>query len=306
MQSEFDAVIIGGGPAGSSAAMFLARCRWRVLVIERDAALGNLHQLPSVICFPGFPEPISGAELVRRMHKQSELEGVRFVKDSVAALAAENMPARIVTESSAEYTAKAVVVATGAANRTNYLHGEREMLGKGVYYDAVFDAPSVAKKIAAVVGRHRKAAEAALFLSRFAEKVHFIIPANKMDADEETLSRIQKSKNIETYFSTSLKKINGHDHVSSVTLLTAGQEREVSATGVFTFVHDFQKTTGFLGKCVETAEDGSVKIDKNLSTTADGVFACGDVLCARPQVPAVSAAQGIIAGISVDSYLSKL
>lgn len=306
MQNAFDVIVVGGGPAGCSAAMFAARCRWKVLTIDRRASSGYLGALGNVSCFPGFPESISGGDLLGRIRKQAELEGVHFLSDSVAALAAETQPIRIMTDGNGEFTARAAIVATGAAARTNYLHGEKELLGRGVSHDAIADGPSVAKRVAAVVGRSRRAAEAVIFLSRFTERIHFIIPSSKLDASDMLLENLQKNRAIELYFSTSLKRINGTDHVTSINVLSGGQEKEINVAGVFTYVHEYQPTTTFLEKVLELSSDGSVKVDQTLATTAKAVFACGDVLCGRPQLPAIATAQGMLAGISVAKYLSEL
>jgi thioredoxin reductase (NADPH) len=306
MQNNFDAIVIGGGPSGCASAMFLARCRHRTLVIDRDESAGYLGTMSVISCFPGFPESITGRDLLARMKKQAELEGVKFVKDSVTAVAVDGTPKRIMTEKNEEYTANAVIIATGAAMRTNYLHGERELLGKGVSHDAISDGPSVAKRHAAVVGKNRQAVEAALFLSRFADHVYLIIPSNKLDADDAILNKLQKTKNVELQYSTSVKRINGTDHVTSINVLSSGQEKEIHVAGLFTFVHEYQTTTTFVEKAVEMSNSGSIKVDQSLMTTAEGVFACGDVICARPQLPAIAAAQGILAGVNADKFLTHI
>ncbi len=307
MHTEYDLIVIGGGTAGCSAAMFAARCKWKVLVIDRDGTSGYLSTLANVSCFPGFPESLSGSDLLMKLKKQAELEGVKFQRDVVSAIAAgENSPCRIMTENSGELTGRSLIIATGSAARSNYLHGEKEFLAKGVSYDAITDAPSVARRVAAVVGRNRRSAEAAVYLSRFAEKVHFIIPSSKLDVPDFLITKIQSTKNIELHYSTSLKRIKGSDHVTSVDLLASGHEKELEVSGVFTYVHEYQPATSFLNNVVELGENGAIKVDANFSTTAGGVFACGDVICGRPQLPAISSAQGIVAGMGVDRFLSKI
>ncbi|MBT3181543.1 MAG: FAD-dependent oxidoreductase [Deltaproteobacteria bacterium] len=305
MQSNYDVIVIGGGPAGCSAAMFIARCKWKVLIIDMDNSKGYLSGLGNISCFPGFPESLKGRELLERMRKQAELEGVKFQKDKVSAIAADNAPIKIMTDNNGEFTSSAVVVATGAASRSNYLHGEKELLGKGVSHDALADAPSIAKRITAVIGRNKRSAEATLFLSRFAEKVHFVIPSSKLDVSDHLLDKLQNNKAVEMHFSTSLKRINGSDHVKSINILSSGQEKELDVAGVFTYVHDYQPTTAFLEKIVDLSESGSVKVDQNMATSIEGIFACGDALCGRPQLPAISAAQGVLTGVNIDGYLSK-
>jgi len=306
MQTNYDAVIIGGGPAGCAAATFVARCKWSALVIDRSTRESFLGSLGNVGYFPGFPESISGEELLKRMRRQTEFEGARFTSDSALALTGDAGSFKIATDSGKEYAAKAIVVATGAAARTNYLHGEREYLGRGVSYDVLSDGPAVAKRQAAVIGKNREAALAALALTRFADRIHFIIPSNKIEADDEVLEALKGKRSIDLHFSASLKKINGGDHVKSITVFSGGQEKEIQVVGVFTYMHEHQATTSFLEKLVDLGSGGSVKVDAGLKTSADGIFAAGDVLCGRPQLPAIASSQGLLAGISVGRYLSSI
>ena len=305
MHTNLDVIVIGGGPAGCAAATFAARCRWKTALVDRSVDGGYLGSLGHVSYFPGFPEAISGTELVKRMRRQAELTGVQIVADAAGAVAMGDAPVRVTTESGREVAAPAVVLATGAAARTNYLQGEREFLGRGVSHDARGDGPAVAKRVAAVIGKSRQAAEEALALARFAERVHLVIPSSKLEADDALLKQLQENRAIELHFSTSLKKINGNDHVSSITVFTGGQEKELGVVGVFSYVHEYQPTTGFLGQALEMGPNGTIKVDAQLSTSIPGVFACGDVLCGRPQLPAVAAAQGLLAGIAVDRYLTS-
>ena len=304
MHNNFDVIVIGGGPAGCAAATFAARCRWKALVIDRSLEGGFLGSLGNVSYFPGFPEAISGKDLLKKMRRQAELVGVHFVMDTANSISALSHPIKVATESNKEFEGKAIIVATGAAARTNYLHGEHEFLGRGVSHDATSDGPAVAKRVTAVVGRTKQAAEEAFILSRFAEKVHFVIPASKLEVEEALLNQLKNTRTIEMHFSASLKKINGTDHVSSITVFTGGQEKEIPVAGVFTYVHEYQATTGFLDKIVDLGPNGSIKVDMKLATSADGVFACGDVICSKPQLLAISAAQGLLVGMSVDKYLS--
>lgn len=305
MQNNFDLIIVGGGPAGSAAAATAARLRWKVLVIDRGVEHGYLGGLGNVSYFPGFPESIGGRELIDRMRRQAELVGVHFLTDTVREASVKDASIKLVTDSGKDFEARALVVATGAALRTNYLHGEREFLGRGVSYDAASDGPSIARRVAAVIGKTKHAATEAMTLSRFAEKVHFIIPSNKIDADEKTIAELQKCPGIEMHFSTSLKKINGGDHVSSITVFTVGQEKDIPVAGVFTYVHEYQPTTGFLNKSVELSENGAVKVTNDMSTSIPRIFACGDVLCSKPQLPAIAAAQGLLAGMNAAKYLES-
>ncbi|MFH1830909.1 MAG: FAD-dependent oxidoreductase [Pseudomonadota bacterium] len=304
MHSDYDIIIIGGGPAGSAAAAFVSRCKWNALVIDKSMSAGFLGSLSNVSYFPGFPESISGLELLKRMRRQAELVGTSFVSDAATQLSGTQGAFKIITQSGKGFQTKAIVVATGASARTNYLQGERELLGRGVSYDVLADGPAVAKRTAAIVGKTEQAAREALALARFADHIHFIIPSNKIEANDETLKMIRENKSIETHFSASLKKINGADHVKSITVFSNGQEKEIAVVGVFTYVHEYKATTDFLKDEVEISQTGTIKVDNKLATATEGVFACGDVLCGKPQIPSIAASQGLLAGISAHEFLS--
>jgi thioredoxin reductase (NADPH) len=306
MQTSYDVIVIGGGPAGCAAATFASRCRWKTLMIDKGVSAGYLGSLGNVSYFPGFPESISGSDLIGRMRRQAELVGTTFSSDTVTSLVASENSFKITTSGGKELESKAIVVATGAAARTNYLQGEREFLGRGVYYDAFTYGPAVAKRTVAVIGKTRQAVEEAVLLTRFADHIHMIIPSSKLSANDALKTKLENNKSVEMHFSTSLKGIVGQDHVKSITVFTSGQEKEIPVTGVFSYVHDYTPTTTFLEKSADIAEDGSIRVDNNFSTSSNGIFACGDVLCGRPQLTAISSAQGLLAGIGADRYLSAI
>jgi thioredoxin reductase (NADPH) len=304
MQTAYDAIVIGGGPAGCAAAAFICRCRWSAAVVDRSQSGSFLGSLRNVSYFPGFADAISGQDLLSRMRRQAEHFGAAFVSDEVTAIEGSSGSFTVKASSDKALSAKAIVIATGAASRTNYLQGEREFLGRGVYYDVQADGPAVAKRSAAIIGKSRHAVEEAFALTRFADRIHFIIPSNKLDADDAAMESLQRNRAIEMHFSTSLKKINGEENVRSITVFSGGQEKDIEVVGVFTYVHDHRAATGFLSGVVELAQNGAVKVDRDLATTAEGIFACGDSLCGRPQLPAIASSQGLLAGISVDRHLT--
>jgi thioredoxin reductase (NADPH) len=306
MQVNYDVIVIGGGPAGSAAASFTARSKWSTLVIDKSVEMGFLGSLGNVSYFPGFPESIRGRDILERMKRQAELVGVQWLSDAVVRIDGAAGAFKIIMQSGKGMEAKAVIVATGASDRTNYLHGEREFMGKGVSHDVLADGPAVARRGAAVIGKTDHAVREAIALARFAEHIHFIIPSSKLEVPDELLNRIKETKSIETHYSASLKKINGSDHVSSITVFTGGQEKEIPVVGVFTYIHEYKATTDFLNGFVETAQLGAIKVDEGLSTSVKGVFGCGDVLCGKPQMPAISAAQGLLAGVGVNAFLSSM
>jgi len=300
---SYDAVVIGGGPAGSSAAAWLARNKWKTLMLDEALEDGYLGSLGNVSYFPGQSGPVTGAELVRRFRAQAEHAGAEIRAVRAEKLAIEGEKLAVQPGGGEHVEARVVVLATGAALLGGYLHGEKEFMGRGVSHDAVSDGPVFAHRRVAVVGKTQHAAHEALRLARYVEHIVFIIPSSKLDVPESLMRELRHQKKIEHYLSTSLKKINGGEHVHSITVFTGGQEKDIEVHGVFPYVHEYHAASDFLKGMVELAPNGAVKIDHEFNTSAKGVFACGDLICALPQMPAIACAQGIMAGMSVDKYL---
>lgn len=304
MSELYDAIVIGGGAAGSSAATYIAGHGWKTLLIDKGVHDGYLGSMGRAPMFTAFPDDVSGSEIVGRLRGQVEKACGKFMQAEATEAASEEGALKV-TADGETFTARAVVLATGAAARTGYLSGEKELFGRGVFHDAGAVGPSNAGSEIAVIGKSKLAAEEAIILSRYAQKVHFVIPSNRLDIDNRILSLIQNDQKIELHFSTSIKSINGHEHVNSITVFTSGQEKEVPISSVFTYMHDYQPMNPFIKNAVQTAPNGGIMVNDQFETSAAGMFACGDVLCAKPQLPAVSIAQGLLAGMSVDQFLAK-
>ncbi len=303
MSELYDVIVIGGGAAGSSAAAYMARHGWKTLLIDKGVQEGYLGGMGHACSFPAFPDAVSGAEIVNRMHRQVEQAG-GALKQSEATEISSDENVCTVTAGEGTLKARAIVLATGAAARTGYLSGEKELFGSGVFHDARMDGPANAGSEIAVIGKSKFAAEEAIILSRYAQKVHFVIPSNRLDIDNRIFAQIENDQKIELHFSTSIKSINGHERVNSITVFTGGQEKEIAISTVFTYMHDYQPMNPFIKNAVQTAPNGGVMVNEQLETSVGGVFACGDVLCAKPQLPAISVAQGLLAGMSADQYLT--
>lgn len=304
MNQSYDIVIIGGGTAGSVAARYLASRKWTTLLVDKDIEQGFLGGRSKIHFFPGFPKGTNGSEIIRMMRKDAQEAGA-FVKTlEVTNVDLSNKP-RKVTGGDQTFEARAIIIATGASARTGYSEGEKKLIGCGVSHDPVADAIFAKNEEIAIVGRNKAAAESAEKLSKYTKKIHFVIPSNKLDIDNRFLAMLQKTSNIDLLYSASLKSINGEEWVSSITVFTGGQEKNIPVKYVFDLTHDYKIINNFLYESLNSDPKKGIPVNEDFQTSLEGIFACGDVLCSKPQVPSVTVAQGVLAAMSADRYLSK-
>jgi thioredoxin reductase (NADPH) len=199
------------------------------------------------------------------------------------------------------FEAPAVIIATGVSKDEHFLAGERELVGRGVFYSALNEAPSLKHGTVVIVGKSEETAIAVLHLTKFADKIFFVIPGSKLDVSENLLRMLEAERKIEPLFSSSIKKINGEEELHSVTVLSAGTEREIKAKAAFIYTYPLKPCSQVLKDAVETdKESGRILVNPEFSTSRPGIFACGDVLAGELQHPSISTAQGIVAAISAE------
>ncbi|MBI4126880.1 MAG: FAD-dependent oxidoreductase [Deltaproteobacteria bacterium] len=303
--NPYDVIILGGGPAGSNAAARLAQFKRQVLLIDKGIGEGFTGSSARVQNFPGFPEGISGPKLMERFRQSVTAAGAEIKEGAIESMDVAANPFTVTSQGGESFATRAVILATGAAFQGHLVPGERELRGAGVFSDAHLEGALVAGGTVVVIGKTQEACKEALLLARSANRVYLIVPSSKLDVPEGLVRQLQDKK-IEIIFSASLKQVNGTDKVTSVTVLAAGTEKEIQADGVFSYTHDWQTVSAYLKDRVQMTEKGIVMVDDDMATSVKGIFACGDIICGRPQLPAISAAQGILAALSVEKYLGTL
>ena len=302
----YDIIIIGGGAAGASAAIVASRNKFKTLLIDKGAEHSYLASLASVNDMPGFETFPSGAQVLERMRHHAESLGAEIKTASVASCSFADGVKRVTTNEPATYEGRVLILATGnqpQQESSNYA-GEKELRGKGVSHDAIADAAYARNAQVALLGKNASAAESALHLARYADKVFWIIPASKLDVSVELMNEVEKNKKIELLYSSSLKQINGQNEVSSVTILAAGQDKTLHVRFVFLPHQQHRPLTDYLsGTNIQKGPHGEIMVSQTLETSVPGLFAAGNILCDRPQLNIVSAAQGAIAANFAEKYL---
>lgn len=304
LEDVYDLVVIGGGPAGASAAIYGARGKLKTLLIDKAPASGTLAITHKIANYPGIYEELSGYDLLKKFHRHAKAFGAHLVRTLVTGV---DFSQEIKEVKVAEGTikAKSVFISVGAKGRASKLKGEDEFLGRGVSYCTTCDAAFYQGKIVAVVGETEEAVSEALSVSRFADKVLFLIPREKLSG-EVNIDELKEMPNIEIYWKHRVKEIVGEERMEGILVKDAdGEEKLWNVNGVFLYLAGTKPGTEFLGNAVALDDEGFVQVDEFLRTNVSGVFAGGDARKQTIKQAVVAAADGAIAAQGADQYVNK-
>jgi thioredoxin reductase (NADPH) len=269
-----DLIVIGAGPAGLTAALYAGRSRLSTLLIEKMVPGGRILMSESIENYPGFPGGVSTVELISRMEQQVKELGVKIQSDEVLSLDCVN---KIITTSNGTYKAQAIIIASGARPRKLNIPGEDKYTGRGVSYCATCDAPFYKEKKVVLVGGGNTVAEEAIYLSRFASSVSVIHRRQDLRACAILQERLQQNKKISFILSSLVTEIKGTEKVQAVQIkdLLNNREYDYVCDGVFIYV-GYEPETVFLKGKLQMDETGFIVSNESMSTSVEGVFACGD------------------------------
>jgi thioredoxin reductase (NADPH) len=303
-EQTHDVIIIGGGPAGTSAAIYTARSDLKTLVLDKGLSAGALGMTSKIANYPGVPEVVSGAELLQRMRDQAESFGARFEQDKVLGTDLRG-EIKEVYGGKSTYFARAVIVATGSMGRTRTVTGEEQLVGRGVSYCATCDGAFFRDKDVAVAGNNDEAVEESLFLTRFASRVYLLSQTPELRVAPELEDDVRQHPKIEIYAGARLRAVLGEQKVEGVRVLTReGEEQEIPVSGVFIYLQGGKPITDFLVGQIAGTEEGCLEVDEVMQTAIPGVFAIGDVLCNHLKQAVIAAAEGATAAMALQRYLS--
>ncbi len=302
-------VIVGSGPAGYTAAVYAARAGLSPVVIAGSVtAGGELMNTTDVENFPGFPEGIQGPDLMENMRQQAERFGAQVVYDDVASIDFTPGAHKLITALGSEYTAQAVILATGSAYRHLNVPGEEELSGHGVSWCATCDGFFFKDQHIAVVGGGDSALEEATFLTRFASKVTLIHRRQEFRASVAMQKRAQADPKLEFLLDSEVASIHGDSSVTGLTVrnTVTGEESELSVTGLFVAIGSDPRTDLFK-EALDLREDGYLAVDGRTSKTSiPGVFAAGDVIDPFYRQAVTAAGSGCVAALDAEHYLAEL
>jgi thioredoxin reductase (NADPH) len=297
-------VIVGGGPAGLTAAIYGRRAGLDVLVLEKGMAGGQITITAEIENWPGIPM-ISGEELARAFREHAEKFSPEFREAEVKKVSIE-AGKKVVATDKGDIEAEAVIIATGASFRKLGCPGEAEFTGRGVSYCAVCDGAFFEDQVIAVVGGGNTAVEEADYLTRFASKVYIIHRRDSFRADRAVVEKAMANPKIEPVWNSVVEKIKGTDMVEGIVLknVKTGETSELPVAGVFVFV-GMNPNSDFVKGLVETKDGGWIVTNEMLETSVEGIFAAGDVRDKFLRQVVTAAGDGATAAMAAYSYISE-
>lgn len=296
-----DIVIIGAGPAGISAALYLKRAGASFVWLEKGAPGGKLINIHEVGNYPGIPNA-NGFDLAMSLLKSTEAVNASSTYGEVKSVKKENGLFITSTENES-YESKAVIVATGFSNVPS-IPGEKEHLSKGVSYCATCDGPLYRQKPVALYGRGDKVLEEAIYLAALASKVTILTPDEEYQGNELMKEVLSKKENVEFVYNAKITKILGEQNLTSIEYTENGEAKEMKIAALFPLFGE-KSASSFLSPLGVETNKGFLKVDVNMASSVEGLFAAGDIVDKTLRQVVTAASDGAIAATSALSFLRK-
>ena len=304
MSHVYDMIIIGGGPAGYTAALYAARAGLDVTVIEKMSVGGQMTLTGEIENYPGFDEGVDGFTLGEKMKVGAERYGAVTEYGEVIKLELTPKIKKIFTTDN-EYFSKTVVIATGAEPRELGIEQERELTGRGVHYCAHCDGRFYKDKTVAVVGGGNSAVSDALYLSRFAKKVYLIHRRDSLRATKIYHAPLKEAENIEILFNSTLSKLTAEKRLQKITVTNTlnNESQEIECDGVFISIGR-RPSTELVSNELKLDSNGYIIADESTKTSVEGVYAAGDVRTKTLRQIVTAVSDGAVAAHHAEEYIS--
>jgi thioredoxin reductase len=303
LAQEYEVIIIGGGPAGLSAGIFVARQKVSCLLISKDLG-GQLNLIPKLENYPGTIMS-SGPLLAKTLENQFLMFGGEMTYDTVDRVEESESGLKIKTTRS-EYATKAIVVAPGKVPNNLGIENESTYVNKGVHYCTKCDAPFYQGKTTAVIGVGAYLLESGILLSRMASKIYLIYKGGVLGGDKEMITAIEKKENIELVPQSSIKAISGGNNLQSITILdNSGNEKIVNVDGLFIEMGS-KINLDFVKHLVKINTKNEIEISSDGKTSHPAIFAAGDASSIPYKQIVAACSGGATAGLSAFNYIEKL
>ncbi|WP_425804246.1 thioredoxin-disulfide reductase [Desulfitobacterium sp. Sab5] len=309
IKNSYDLIIIGGGPAGLSSAIYGARAKLKTLVINKGTIGGLVNTTREIVNYPGYPE-ISGSDLMLDFKKHAEVFGVEFLRDEVVSTDFTRGDKIITTKKGKEFSAKAVIIACGSEPRLLNISGEKRLQGSGVAYCATCDAEFFEGEDVVVVGSGDQAIEEGMYITKFARKVTVIVLHDEgvLDCNKVSAERAFQNEKMEFIWNSTIEEVQGEENVEGVKIknLKTGSSTELVCQGVFFFVGMVPSTHFLKDSGIDMDKRGYIPINEMMETNLEGVYAVGDNRIKYLRQVVSAAGDGAVAAVAAERYIEEL
>lgn len=305
--NHYDAIVIGAGPAGLTAGIYLSRAKLRTLIVNEGTVGGQMVLTHEIANYPGV-ESISGYQLANMMKKQAKSFGCDIRANvAISGLELTGETKGLTLSDGSSYTSDSVILATGGRSRTLGVPGEDTFKGRGISYCATCDGDFFTDKKIIVLGGGNSALEEAVSLTKYASKVHIVHQFDHFQAFEHAVEEARNNPKIDFTMESSITAFYGNDKLESVDIknLRTGETSRFSIDGVFIFIGYIPNTEFLKGK-VKLNQWGEIQVNPDMSTSIEGVYAAGDSTAKRFRQVATAVGDGTVAALSASAYLHNL
>ncbi|NRT72631.1 thioredoxin-disulfide reductase [Clostridium beijerinckii] len=309
MTNSYDLIIIGGGPAGLSAAIYGGRAKLKTLVINKGVVGGLVNTTREIVNYPGY-EQISGPELMKNFKKHAESFGVEFLRDEVVDTDLSLREKLITTKKGKQFLAKAIIIACGSEPRLLDIPGEKRLQGNGVAYCATCDAEFFEGEHVVVVGSGDQAIEEGLYITKFARKVTVIVLHDEgiLDCNKVSSEKAFNNEKMEFIWNSTIEEVFGNENVEGVKIknLKTGNIEEINCQGVFFFVGMVPSTNFLKNSGLEVDSRGYISVNELMETSFEGVYAIGDNRVKYLRQVVSAAGDGATAAVAAERYIEEV
>ena len=306
-QKQYDLIIIGGGPAGMTAGIYGARENLDILLITKDFGGQIRRKSIEIENYSGFKK-ISGQKLIQKFESHLKKFKIPIIRDKAVKIKKQGEIFSVFTENKKQFKSYSVIIASGADPRPLEVTGEKELIGRGVSYCVTCDGPLYKNKTVAVIGGGNAGFEAAIFLSRIAEKIYILEYGVEVNAEETNQKRAKRAKNIEVITNAELKEIKGKNFVETIVYKNNESKKleTLKVNGVFIEIGNIP-ATGFVKGLIDFNKRDEIIVNSQTGKTrVPGLFAAGDITNEKYKQIVIAAAQGTKAALSASRYIQNL